>query len=40
VSEADLDGWEGWDHVLDNDGSLQDLAAAVELMLGRAADKE
>jgi dephospho-CoA kinase len=39
VSEADLDGWEGWDHVLDNDGSLQDLAAAVELMLAGKADK-
>jgi hypothetical protein len=22
VSETDLDGWEGWDHVIENDGTL------------------
>ena len=38
LSEIDLDGWEGWDYVIDNDGSLQELAAKVEAVLG-AADK-
>lgn len=34
VSEIDLDGWDGWDHVVVNDGSLRDLAAAVEMIMG------
>ena len=38
LSEIDLNGWEGWDYVIDNNGSLQDLAVRVEDMLD-AADK-
>jgi hypothetical protein len=33
VSEVDLDGWEGWDYRIVNDGSLTDLVAEVENML-------
>ena len=40
LSEIDLDGWEGWDHVIINDGSLQDLAAKVEEMLGATGKAE
>ena len=39
LSETDLDGWEGWNHVIDNNGTLQDLADMVEVMLGLEADK-
>lgn len=33
ISEMDLDGWEGWDYRIANDGSMADLAADVENML-------
>lgn len=39
LSEIDLDGWEGWDHVIDNDGSLRDLATNIEIILSLEADK-
>jgi hypothetical protein len=33
ISETDLDGWEKWDHVLLNEGTMSDLAVRVEDML-------
>lgn len=39
ISESDLDGWEGWDYVVNNNGSLQELADKIEVMLGLEADK-
>jgi hypothetical protein len=39
VSESDLDGWEGWDYVIQNNGTLQDLADYIEVILGLEADK-
>jgi hypothetical protein len=39
ISETDLDGWKGWDYVIQNNGSLQDLADWVEVMLGEAVEK-
>jgi hypothetical protein len=43
-SEIDLDGWEGWqagqgNHVIDNSGTLQNLANCVEMILAIEADK-
>jgi hypothetical protein len=44
VSETDLDGWEGWEagrgnHVIDNNGTLVDLANCIEMVLAIEADK-
>jgi dephospho-CoA kinase len=39
VSETALDGWEGWDYVVENDGSLQDLAQRIETILASDVDK-
>ena len=39
LSEIDLDGWEGYDHVIDNDGSLENLKWCIEAVLAIEADK-
>ena len=39
LSEIDLDGWEGWDYLIVNGGSLQNLAVRVEQILFIEADK-
>jgi hypothetical protein len=40
VSETDLDAWSDWDHVIENYGSLSELAIRVESMLVAMAPKE
>jgi dephospho-CoA kinase len=44
VSEVDLDGWEGWDvgqgnHVIDNNGTMENLKWCIEAVLAIEADK-
>ena len=40
VSETEMDGFEGWDEIIDNDGSLDLLYARVDLALAKAQIKQ
>jgi hypothetical protein len=36
ISETEMDGFEGWDEVIDNDGTLEELRARVDVAVAKA----